>query len=198
MSDLGKRPVERQPDKLGAAFGSPPRRGSAAAALGAPPPAPAPVRVVEQEPDPEPQPVKIVPAKPAATKPKPPKKASRSKPVSRMRPVTTAIYLPVSVRDRLKTAADQRGLTYTDVLLDAIDAVHDRLDELLGDDRQRPSHSLFRGRRRRTRQRRDEDQVQVTVRPTRDDLATIDSLVSQHSATSRSGMATTVLDAYLP
>jgi len=193
MSDLGKQPVERQPDKLGSAFGAP-RRGSGAAALGAPPPsAPVMEPAVEQPPAKPAAKPKTSPSKPVPAKAKPKNRSGT-------RPVTTAVYLPRSVRDRLRTAADRDGLTYTDILLDAIDAEHHRLADLLGPTQiARRDDSLFSGRRpaRGAQRSSGDDQIQITVRPTRDDLAVIDQLVAEHGAPSRSGMAAAVLDAYL-
>lgn len=109
------------------------------------------------------------------------------------------VYLPASVRDRLRThTGHQDGATYTDVVLDALDALHEQLEQLLAGARTgRQEGSLFQDRER-LRQRHNEHQVQVTLRPARHDLAVIDRLVRDHNASSRSTPIARVLDAYLP
>jgi hypothetical protein len=110
------------------------------------------------------------------------------------------VYLPVSVRDRLRDYVDDRrreGLTFTDVVFDAFDDQQRRLAELVGRPGGRGRGSMFQGRER-LRRRHEEPQVQATLRPSPEDLKVIDQLVKDHHAGSRSALITAVLDAFLP
>jgi hypothetical protein len=113
--------------------------------------------------------------------------------------VPVVVYLPVGVRDRLREYADaEQDRSYTDIVLDAIDETHDRLAELVAPARgNRPQGSLFKGRER-ARRRHDEPQVQVSLRPSKNDLGVIDRLVREHRTGSRSALIAAALDNYLP
>jgi hypothetical protein len=167
-------------------------------------------------PTPEPEPVTVVApaAAPAADRPRrvPAAAPARRAAPRRARRAKTAaddgvgVYLADRLRQRLRTfhrdrqQAGEEALTYTDIVLDAIEANAERLGELLTDPQQpgpRRTGSLFVGRQPR-RQRHDETHVQVTLRPSTEDLAVIEGLVEQHGAPSRSYLISRVLDAYLP
>jgi hypothetical protein len=117
---------------------------------------------------------------------------------SRDKPIVVIVYLPVSLRDRLRTAAGARGATYTTVVLEALDATHDKLDELLGGHRPnlRPG-SLFSSEVGRSRPRSAEPHVQVSLRLTRSNLQVVDRLVSEHDAPNRSALVASAVAAYL-
>lgn len=108
------------------------------------------------------------------------------------------VYLPATLRTQLREVTAKSGSTYTDLALDAIDATHSRLSDLLQAPGRpdRPS-SLFAGARPRRRQRHIEPQVQVSLRLTTSQLKVIDDLVSDCAASSRSALVATALRAYL-
>lgn len=114
------------------------------------------------------------------------------------RPLTVIVYLPVSVRDRLREMAAVRGATYTELTLEAIDATHQRLGDLLTRTSvaRRPD-SLFSGSTPRRRERHSEPQVQVSLRLIRSQLDVVDRLVDDHSASSRSALVTAALRGHL-
>lgn len=113
--------------------------------------------------------------------------------------LTIVVYVPASVRDRLRVAAAERGATYTDLTLEALDATHSRLDELITrPDRALRAGSLFSGVPGRRHQRHTEPQVQISLRPTRSDVDVIDRLTDDHAAPSRSALIATALGAHLP
>jgi hypothetical protein len=105
------------------------------------------------------------------------------------------VYVPVSLQGRMKRASSEDS-TYTDLVLTAIDATHDRLSQVFGP--QSPAAgSLFTGHRRR-RRRHAEPIVQVPIRPLESDLKIIDRLVAECQAPSRSALVSTALDLFLP
>ncbi len=115
------------------------------------------------------------------------------------KPLVVIVYLPVSLRDRLRQRAADRETTYTTAVLEAIDATHDRLDSLLATQRTGPRPgSLFSGvGGGRVRPRNAEPHVQVSLRLARADLEVIDRLIAEHQAPNRSAMVATVLVAHL-
>ncbi len=115
------------------------------------------------------------------------------------KPLVVIVYLPVSLRDRLRQRAAERETTYTTTVLEAIDATHDRLDSLLATQRTGPRPgSLFSGvGSGRVRPRNAEPHVQVSLRLARVDLEVVDRLVAEHQAPNRSAMVATVLVAHL-
>lgn len=112
----------------------------------------------------------------------------------------TGVYLPVSLVERLRKFAKSTAGTYTDITLDAIEDVHDRLADLVrpavvaGPSRSGP---LFAGRQPR-RMTHTEPHQQVNMRFSAQDLEVIDQLVEQVDAPNRSAMLSAALDAYLP
>jgi hypothetical protein len=104
------------------------------------------------------------------------------------------VYLPASVREQLRAAADRDGSTYTAHVLDALEATHHQLSFA---DAARPAGELFRARPRRQRLRHDEPQVQVSLRPLQDELDVIDRLVGELGAPSRSALVASALRTHL-
>lgn len=111
-------------------------------------------------------------------------------------PIT--VYLPVSLRDRLRRHRQFVGHTLTTVVLDAVEAVHAELDELLAAHRPTPAGTLFRHRAAPRATATAEPNVQVGLRPSSADLAVLDGLVSTYGAPNRSVLVAVALDRYLP
>lgn len=111
----------------------------------------------------------------------------------------TGVYLPVSLVDRLRVyARSQEGRTYTDITLDAVEATHDQLGELLRPSgRMARSGPLFAGRQSR-RVPHAEAHQQVNLRFSAADLTVIDELVGEVGAPNRSAMLAAALREYLP
>ncbi len=109
---------------------------------------------------------------------------------------TIVVYLPVSLRDQLRGTARQADITYTALVLDAIEATYPRLGDLLAPHRPTPAGNLFTRATPRPR-RHTEPHVQVSLRPMRDDLDVIDRLVDQLQAPSRSELIAAALTAHL-
>ncbi len=107
---------------------------------------------------------------------------------------TIVAYISVPVRERLRVNAGD--LTYTEVVLAALDATHAKLADRFTA-ATRPANSLFAGPVRSTPRRHEEPHVQVSLRPMGDDLAVIDRLVEEMNASSRSALINAALDEYL-
>lgn len=189
---LGEKPSRVPPADLGSAFGAVPDRTAGLRELGLSQPMPAPT-----PPTREPEPMALVESAQPVTQRRPPSRQSSQTSGGGSRPVV--VYLPASLQERLRMySKQQQERPYTDIVLDAIDETHQRLAQLMAPARGgRSPGSLFKGREMR-RRRHDEPQVQVSLRPSRSDLAVIDRLVREHRAGSRSALVATALDAYLP
>jgi hypothetical protein len=108
------------------------------------------------------------------------------------------VYLPASLRERLRARRSETGDTYTTLALDAVEHCHAELADLLADVRPAArSQGLFAHRGPR-RVQHAEPQVQVNIRPSRGDLTVLDQLVEQHQAPSRSALVAVALNRYLP
>lgn len=202
-SALGREPSRLPSADLASAFGSqtsptsapagsPPDRSLKLTGLLAPPPQTAPQDGVAAGAGPRTRPAK---ARPRAD-------VRDSQEVAPQqdgeRALVVIAYLPVSLRETLRKAADDRSITYTAIVLDALDDTHDQLGVLLGDRQGAPrAGSLFSGRGGRSRPRHDEPHVQVSLRLTRSDLSVIDKLVAAHNAANRSALIATALRAHL-
>lgn len=108
---------------------------------------------------------------------------------------TIVVYLGLSVRERLRSAAGD--LTFTEVVLTALDSSYGRLSKRFSEP-DPPTGSMFAGRGRPRTRRNREARVQVSLRPLRDDIAVIDRLVAELNAPSRSALIDAALDEYLP
>jgi hypothetical protein len=111
----------------------------------------------------------------------------------------TAVYVTPEVFARAETYRRQhKGRTNADVVLDALEACHERLGELLAAAHgpARPAGGLFPGRP--ATRRTPKHGVQLQFRPTQAQLAVIDRLVGEHHAASRSELVSAALDAFLP
>lgn len=111
---------------------------------------------------------------------------------------TTIVYLPGDVLELLRQHRLRTGSTYTDLVLDALDATHARLGELLAEtDRPqaRPAGSLFAGTSR-SRAAAAQPKAQITLRPRTSDAEVIDALARDHG-TNRSKLVTVALTAHL-
>lgn len=106
------------------------------------------------------------------------------------------VYLPVSLRDRLRKVTADRDATYTQLVLDAIDATHEQLAPMLTQQRPARAQSLFQRTATPRRRRHDEPHVQVSLRLVPEDLAVIDRLVADLGAGSRSHLVATALHAH--
>lgn len=134
--------------------------------------------------------------------------APKSQPASRPRaraPRSTAspvprlviLQLPNSTADRLRDNARQRGVTYKELALDAVEATADQLPDLLAAQRPKArAEGLFAGERVAS-QVRPEGRRQVSIKLTETSIAALDDLTSKHGARSRSELVATALDAYL-
>ena len=121
-----------------------------------------------------------------------PAKATAS-PVPRL----VILQLPNSTADRLRDNARQRGVTYKELALDAVEATAEQLPDLLAAQRPKArAEGLFAGERVAT-QVRPEGRRQVSIKLTETSIAALDDLATRHGARSRSELVATALDAYL-
>ncbi len=112
---------------------------------------------------------------------------------------SVVVYLPVSLRSRLRERAAATGRSHTQLVFDALNATHTRLDGLLGTfaDRTGPVDGIFLAQRSGRRRHR-EDRVQVSIRPHPANLAVIDELAARHTTGNRSALIAAALDEFLP
>ena len=111
------------------------------------------------------------------------------------------MYLKDGVADRLRAAARQSGRTHLQLMVDAIDATHGELPDLLeaAGYIDRRESSLFgdsvKGLRRRATGER---KAQIGVRPPKGILSVIDKVVVDCAAPNRSALIEVALDKHLP
>jgi hypothetical protein len=110
----------------------------------------------------------------------------------RARPVVA--YLPLSLKNRLKATRDRDGLSYTLVVLTAVDAVKDRLVDRW--QASRPQGSSFVGWKR-ARQQHAEPLVPITLRLVAEDEDTLDGIWRAAEAPNRSAYIAAALEEYL-
>ena len=222
---LGERPSRMKPADLGSAFGGSSRSdglGGRLAPLRAAPPVPqiSPPRSTPERTSPEQTSEKAAPAAATPTERGTDRKQPAQAPAPKPRPVdpvakatarpapdedlgtatkgasqTIVVYLGLSVRERLRAGAGDR--TFTEVVLTALDTTYNRLADRFAAPAP-PSGSLFAGRGLPRARRNGEARVQISLRPLRDDLTVIDSLVAEVNAPSRSALIDAALDEYLP
>jgi hypothetical protein len=109
------------------------------------------------------------------------------------------VYVPPKLAARARTHRSRAKTTNAAVVLDAIDAYHARLPQLLADSRTRltrPEGSLFPGRTIRRRSS-SERPVALEFWVTPAELEVIDALVAEYQAVSRTELVVVALDAYL-
>ena len=112
--------------------------------------------------------------------------------------VTSIVYVPGDVLERLRRARAATGLTYTQLTLDAIDGTHTVLGDIVAkatEPTARPAGSLFSGPS--SAPATVNAKVQITLRPRRSDAAVIDRLAADFG-TNRSQLVSLALDAHLP
>lgn len=204
---LGRDASPLNPVDLSGAFGTP-NRAAGLPNLRTPPPPPAAAPApVAQPPTPPPAPTSPpTPPSLPATSEQPQKTAApatktRRKATSRKAkpPATIVVYLASSLRTRLRAHREATGRSHTNVILDALNATHQRLTDLVAAATSQPApamNGLFEVQP--GRHVHDEDQVQVSIRPTTHNLDVIDSLAAQHTAGNRSALVAIALDVYLP
>jgi predicted DNA-binding protein len=111
------------------------------------------------------------------------------------------VYLPVDLAERLRAAGEETRRTHLQLVTDALDATHERLDDLLVAAGYVESNSsgLF-GKSVRPVSRRPgrRGSAQVSLRPSADVRDVMDRLVEKHSAPNRSALIEVALDAHLP
>jgi hypothetical protein len=187
--ELGTRPSGLPPANLAEALAPTPGRGSRLGGRLAPA-RPTTPRLAGVEPSaPPPAAVSSTPVRPAPERPQ--QQASRGA------PRTVIVYVPVSVRDRLRKLAAEQDVTYTQLVLDALDATHEQLGPVLSQRGQTKTRSLFQQPAVPRRRRHEEPHVQVSLRLVPEDLAVIDRLTDELNAGSRSHLVATALKAYL-
>lgn len=111
--------------------------------------------------------------------------------------VTSIVYLPGELLERLRRARATTGFTYTQLTLDALDGTHQILSDLVTQataPRARPAGSLFSGPS--SAATAVQPKVQITLRPRSSDAAVIDQLATTHGV-SRSQLVSLALDAHL-
>lgn len=113
-------------------------------------------------------------------------------------PQTIVVYLPVSLRDRLRAHHANSKSTYTTIVLEAVEATHAQLGKLLEAYRPPPRQGGLFSHHARPRVQHDEPQVQVSLRPSRADLAILDRLAADHHAPNRSALLAAALNQHLP
>lgn len=112
-------------------------------------------------------------------------------------PRAVIAYIPVSVRDRLRARRTADSPPIADIVLDAIEATHDRLGDLLAAQRPKVERSALFVRTTTPTAKSDEPNVQLYLRLSADNVGVIDQLVETHKAPSRSALIAAALDAYL-
>lgn len=158
--------------------------------------APRPVRVQPPAETAEPKTVRPATATPSAVGPsRPPAKASDQVSVTRSISFTT----PVPMRNQLRRTAHEQDTTLTQLVLDAIEANIDQLDDLVA--AEQPSKIGGEGKlfpqREYAAPRSEEPRVATSLRIGSDNLQVLDELVGKHHADNRSQLITAVLRAYL-
>ena len=137
-------------------------------------------------------------AAPSETAPAPaPNRRQEVPEPSRGAPRTVIVYVPASLRDQLRKLTMEQDVTYTQLVLDAIDATHERLGALLSHGSPARTRSLFQQPAAPRRRRHEEPHVQVSLRLVPEDLAVIDRLTVELNAGSRSHLVATALSAHL-
>lgn len=186
---------------LAAAFADAPSARTAALAPLPPPPTaarPRPVPVPPPEPPLEPDSTadtqKGMTNRATRTAETPPPRAGADAATTGAAPGTTVVYVTPAVREAMRRRVQHgRGLTFTDLVLDALEAQESHL-------RTRwvtaPSTGRFQ-RSQPRRPRRDEPGVQVALRLTSNNLAALDAMVSELNAPSRTTLVEEALRQYL-
>lgn len=163
----------------------------------------------------EPGPPVPVTASPSASPPQSAARARTSRPSisergTRQRPGAVAeprpagqiiVYLKDHVADRLRATSQRSGRTHLQLIVDAIDATHEELPELLeaAGYIDRPRSSLFGDSMKGVRRRASgERKAQIGVRPPASVLGVIDQLVVDSAAPHRSALVEVALDKHLP
>ena len=158
--------------------------------------APRPVRVPRAVETTAPQPERTATAAPSAVAPiRRPAKASDQVSVTRSISFTT----PVPMRNQLRRTAHDQDTTLAQLVLDAIEANIDQLDDLVA--AEQPSKIGGEGKlfpqREYAAPRSEEPRVATSLRIGSDNLQVLDELVGKHHADNRSQLITAVLRAYL-
>lgn len=112
--------------------------------------------------------------------------------------VSSIVYVPGDVLERLRRTRAASGLTYTQLVLDALDGTHAVLADLVAkatEPAARPAGSLFSGPS--SAPATINPKVQITLRPRSSDAAVIDRLAAD-LGTSRSLLVSLALQAHLP
>ncbi len=111
------------------------------------------------------------------------------------------VYLPVDLAERLRAAGEQSGRTHLQLVTDALDATHERLDDLLaaaGYVESRTSGLFGKSAQPVSRRPGRRGTAQISLRPPVDVRDVMDRLVEKHSAPNRSALIEVALDAHLP
>ncbi|MGR7028187.1 hypothetical protein [Geodermatophilus sp. URMC 62] len=111
------------------------------------------------------------------------------------------VYLPVDLAERLRAAGEQSGRTHLQLVTDALDATHERLDDLLaaaGYVESRTSGLFSKSAQPVSRRPGRRGTAQISLRPPVDVRDVMDRLVEKHSAPNRSALIEVALDAHLP
>lgn len=128
-----------------------------------------------------------------------PRKSSETTPRRQTANGAVVVYMPVPVHERLKLARQSHTTSQTDIVLDAIEQAYERLSEIVTNALTPACQTEGRLFTRVQQQTQDhQPKVQVTIRPTADQLQIIDELVTTHGAPDRSFFISTVLDDVLP
>ena len=112
--------------------------------------------------------------------------------------VSSIVYVPGDVLERLRRTRAASGVTYTQLVLDALDGTHAVLADLVAkatEPAARPAGSLFSGPS--SAPATINPKVQITLRPRSSDAAVIDKLAAD-LGTSRSLLVSLALQAHLP
>lgn len=186
---MGEKPSRIPAADLGSVFGPPDRSAGLSGRLQSPP-----------RPEPASRPADDPGATPKGAAPKAPRRRARGPAAAAPAvPIQVIVYLPVSLKDKLRDAARSSDSTYTAIALAAVDATHTQLGVLLDTGRRTDlprEGSLFSAQPTAPAQQNREAQVQVSLRTVRRDVDVIDDLARSH-AVSRSALITAALTAHL-
>ncbi len=188
---LGVEPTPLPPSNLAAVFGrSDALRGKLQ-----------PVRAGRPAPtQPTATPPAAVPERPAEARPttggrRKPNRTAGATAVPADTPVRgVVVYLPVSLRERLRSRRAAEDVPFAEIVLDAVEATHERLGDLAAPPASTRSTLFVRS----PRPKHDaEPNVQVYLRLNDQNLRVLDRLTQDHKAANRSALVAAALDAYL-
>lgn len=106
------------------------------------------------------------------------------------------VHIPVILDAPVKTACRERGISHGELIIIAIEATYERLDDLVNPGT-RAGGSLFAARRGRAGRSSDGPLTPLNFRMSKADFTVLDNLTEEFGASSRGHLITAALKAYL-